>query len=314
MSKFILNTPVVLCVFRRLDTTKKVFERIREARPPKLYIISDAAREQVEGEREKVAEVRQYIEQNVDWKCEVFKNYAAVNMGCGRRIPDGINWVFESEETAIILEDDCLPENSFFQYCQEMLEYYKDDDRIMVIGGNNPFASCYKSEEDYLFSKVPFMWGWATWKRTWEQYDFDLKTFPKDKSNPIFKKIFPLKAYWVYMSEFESLYRHEFDAWDYQVMYASIMYDKLNIVPSESHVFNIGFHEEATHTFKIPRWMEQKVTPVHFPIRHRDKVVWDKEFDMGYFRKANQHGHIVKLKSMLGLNINRPIFESIRKQ
>ncbi len=314
MSEFKLTVPVVFCVFKRLDTTQKVFERIREARPQKLYIVADSARDHVAGEAEKVEAVRCYIEQHIDWDCDVYKNYAHVNMGCGRRISSGIGWVFETEEEAIVLEDDCVPEISFFQYCQEMLAHYRDDERIMMISGNNPFASCYHSEEDYLFSKVPFIWGWATWRRAWKLYDFDLKSLPENRKNSIFKKIFPLKSYWVYMAEFETLYRHEFDTWDYQLMYAGIIYDKLNIVPTESHVFNIGFQEESTHTSKPIKWLRQEVCPVSFPIQFREEIVWDEMFDKGYFVKANKHGHIVKVKQIFGLDINKSLVTVVGEQ
>lgn len=314
MGEFVFETAVVFCVFNRLDTTKKVFEKIREAKPPRLYIVSDAARDSVIGEKEIVANVRNYIEQNIDWECQVHKNYAPTNMGCGRRISSGISWVFETEEQAIILEDDCVPTQSFFRYCQEMLNYYKSDERIMMISGNNPFSKHYQSEEDYLFSKVPFIWGWATWRRAWKLYDYDLKTFPDNKRNKIFKHIFPIKAYWTYMAEFESLYRHKFDTWDYQLMYAGIIHDKLNIVPAESHVFNIGFYEESTHTSKSPKWLIQDIKEVVFPIKYRKEIKWDDQFDKQYFITANKHGIIIRIKQLLGLDVNRSIFEKKKKK
>lgn len=313
MGEFVFETAVVFCVFNRIDTTKKVFEKIREAKPPRLYIVSDAARDHVAGEKETVANVRNYIEQHIDWECQVFKNYAPANMGCGRRISSGISWVFETEEQAIILEDDCVPTQSFFRYCQEMLNYYKSDERIMMISGNNPFAKCYKSEEDYLFSKVPFIWGWATWRRAWKLYDYNLATLPDNRKNKLFKDIFPQKAYWVYMAEFESLYKHEFDTWDYQLMYAGILHDKLNIVPVESHVFNIGFYEESTHTSKSPKWLIQDVQEAHFPIKHRKEIRWDEQFDKQYFITANKHGVIVRLKQLLGMDVNKSVFDKLKK-
>ncbi len=312
MNDFVLETAVVFCVFNRLSTTKKVFEKIREAKPPRLYIICDAARESVAGEKEKVEAVRNYIEQNIDWECEVHKDYAKENMGCGKRIPDGVTRMFETEERAIILEDDCVPAASFFRYCQEMLDYYNDDERIMMISGNNPYAGCYESTEEYLFSKVPFIWGWATWRRAWKLYDFNLESFPAARHDPVFKKIFPKKAYWVYMAEFEALYRHKYDAWDYQFMYAGILNDKLSIAPAKNHVFNIGFYEESTHTNKMPEWIKQEAEEVNFPIRHRKTVEWDRDFDMGYFRKVNKHGLIVRIKQLLGLDINRSVFQGKR--
>jgi len=311
--EFVLKTPVVFCVFRNLDSTKQVFAKIREAKPEKLYIVADAARDHVAGEKEKVRAVRVYIEEHIDWPCAVYKNYAENNMGCGKRISSGLNWVFEKEEQAIIVEDDCVPEISFFQYCQEMLEHYKDDERIMMVSGNNPYSTNYRSEEDYFFSKVLFIWGWATWRRAWKLYDFDLKSLPDNRNNPIFRRVLPRKAYWVYMAEYESLYRHEFDTWDYQLMYTTILYDKLNIVPSKNYVFNIGFHEEATHTFRAPKWMKQEISPVRFPIRYRSEVRWDEEFDRSFFTTANRHGHIVKLKQMMGIDVNKSVLERFKK-
>ena len=310
---FVLKTAVVFCVFKNFDSTKQVFAKIREAKPPKLYIVADAARDRVEGEKEKVEEVRRYIEDHIDWECEVLKNYAESNMGCGRRISSGLDWVFEREEQAIIVEDDCVPELSFFQYCQEMLEYYKDDDRILMVSGNNPYSANYHGKHDYYFSKVLFIWGWATWRRAWKLYDFDLKSLPDNRKNPVFKRVLPAKAYWVYMAEFESLYRHEFDTWDYQWMYTCIVHDKYNIIPVDNYVFNIGFHEEATHTFRTPKWMKQEIRPVRFPIHFRDEVQWDEAFDRSYFKAANRHGHIVKLKQMMGIDVNKSIFERFRK-
>ena len=127
-----LKTPVVLCVFNRLDTTKKVFEKIRDARPERLYIICDAARENRPEEKEVVASVRSYIEKSVNWPCDVRKNYAESNMGCGNRISSGLTWVFSQEEQAIILEDDCVPDTTFFRYCEELLDYYRDNEEIAI--------------------------------------------------------------------------------------------------------------------------------------------------------------------------------------
>ena len=311
---FKLYTPVVFCTFNRLDTTKRVFEKIKEASPPKLYLISDCARISKPGEDDKVAAVRAYIEASVDWPCEIRKNYAQENMGCGRRISSGLSWVFEQEEQAIILEDDCVPDPTFFRYCQEMLEYYKDDDRIMMISGNNPMSGCYRVKGEYFFSKVPFVWGWATWKRAWDLYDFDLKSWPTARKDPKWHKVFPLRAYWVYMSEFDALYRHTFNIWGYQLMYAIIYQDKLAVAPSDSHVFNIGFDEEATNTKKGFKWIRQDIVPVRFPIAHIHTVEWNRDFDRFYMKKLNKHGIIVKMKDILGIDINRSIFEWMKRK
>ncbi len=316
MADFILSVPVVFCVFKRLDTTKRVFEKIREAKPQKLYIISDAPREHVNGEREKVEEVRNYIDTHVDWTCELIHHYAERNMGCGKRLSSGITWVFEREEQAIILEDDCVPDSTFFRYCQEMLDYYRDDERILLISGNNPIAQLYPTEHDYLFSNVPFIWGWATWRRAWKLYDYRIASWPENKKNPIWKKAIPVKkAYWLYTSEFDVLHSGKFDdTWSYQLMYAGVLHSMYGILPAKSHVFNIGFMEESTHTKDAPEWVNQDVAPVQFPIRHRKEVVWDREYDICYMKHAGEHGLTVRIKHLLGLDINKSVLEILKKR
>lgn len=316
MSEFKLTVPVVFCVFKRLDTTKQVFEKIREAQPEKLYIISDAPREHVAGEKEKVEEVRAYIDAHVDWDCRLVHHYADQNMGCGKRLSSGITWVFEREEQAIILEDDCVPDSTFFRYCQEMLEYYKDDERILLISGNNPIARLYQTQHDYLFSYVPFIWGWATWRRAWKLYDYRISSWPENRKNPVFKRAIPVKkAYWLYTCEFDVLNSGKFDdTWSYQFMYTGIINSMYGILPAKSHVFNIGFMEESTHTKDVPKWMSQEVEPVRFPIRHRERVEWDRDFDIRYMEHFGEHGLTVKIKHMLGFDINKSIFEVLKKK
>ena len=306
---FELTTPVVLCIFTRLDTTKQVFEKIRQARPAKLYIISDAAREGRPGEDERVREVRDYVEGSIDWPCEVHKNYAKTNMGCGRRIPDGLTWVFEQEEEAIILEDDCVPDISFFRYCQEMLEYYRDNENVFIISGNNPIAHKCSMEYDYSFSKLPLIWGWATWARTWKKYDIDIKTWPLMKKDPVWKRTFTLKTRWFITAEFDELYDHKYDAWDYQMLYAVAVNDALCVVPSNNLIFNAGFGAGSSHTADAPDWLLNEASSVDFPIRHVPVMKRNIDFDRTYMACSYKSGFTVHIKKLLGLNINKSIFE-----
>lgn len=316
MSEFKLTVPVIFCVFKRLDTAQKVFETLRRARPPKLYIVSDGARDYVDGEKEKVEAVRDYIEKSIDWDCEVFKDYAAVNMGCGRRISSGISRVFETEEEAIILEDDCVPDDTFFRYCQEMLEHYRNDNRILMIGGTNPIAQMYLTEHDYLFSHVPFMWGWATWRRAWKLYDYNIASWPSNRKSPLLREAIPVrKAYWFYSAEFDAVHMGKCnDIWDYQFMYIGIMNGMFGILPAKSLVQNVGFAEEATHTDAMPGWMNREISCMDFPIKYRQDVEWDSAFDRQYMALVAKHGAAVKLKSILGLDINTSIFDSIKRK
>ena len=151
MDTFKLTTPVAFIIFNRPDTTRIVFEEIKKAKPEKLLIIADGPRNNKPGEKERCAETRAIVE-NIDWECEVLRNYSDKNMGCKNRVASGLNWVFENVEEAIILEDDCLPDQSFFRYCQELLEKYRDDKRIMLIAGDNMLFENNKQKYSYYFS------------------------------------------------------------------------------------------------------------------------------------------------------------------
>ncbi len=299
------DVPVVFIIFNRIETTKRVFEQIKTIRPERLYIVSDGPRDGVKGENELVDNVRSYVEDNIDWECDVRKDYAQNNVGCGKRIATGLDWVFEQEEMAIILEDDCMPDLSFFEYAKELLEYYKDDKRIMLISGNNPMASFVNSKESYIFSKIPFIWGWATWKRAWKLFDYGISSWNVEKKNPVWKRIFTRKAYNYYTSEFDVLYKQNFNIWDYQLVYAVIINDMYCVIPTTNHVTNLGFDENATNTKDAPPWVEKEYSQVEWPLVHPDEVEWNEAFDHRYMDTACWNGNIVRLKSILGLDINR---------
>ena len=166
-------TPIVFLIFNRPDTTKRVFEAIRQAKPKKLLVVADGPRDDRQGEAEKCAAVRSIID-TVDWDCKVLTNYADVNLGCGLRVSSGLDWVFEQVEEAIILEDDCLPHPSFFPFCEEMLDLYRHDERIMHIAGTNSLEEWKSDVQSYHFSYTGGIWGWATWQRAWKYYHFKM--------------------------------------------------------------------------------------------------------------------------------------------
>lgn len=298
-----MNTAVAFFTFNRLDAAMQVFERIRQAQPPRLLLVSDGPRSTVEGEEEKVKSVRDYIESHIDWECEVLKNYAPSNMGCGHRISSGLDWVFSIVDEAMIIEDDCIPEDGFFRFCEEMLEHYRDDDRVMAVCGCN-MASDYDTEYDYLFTRGIHTWGWASWRRAWELFDFDMLSWPEHRKDPIWKKYLPLNARWFFTSEFEVLYRHLYDVWDYQLMYAGMINDRLMIVPCKSLVTNVGFSEEATNTKTFPQGYRIQNSEFPFPITYRDEVKWDEEFDRLFFKRVGRYGWKAKIKLFLGLDVN----------
>ena len=189
MPDFKLVIPVAFIVFNRPDKTQKVFSEIAKAKPTKLLVICDGARDNRAGELKRVKQVKQIVSQ-VDWPCEVLTNFSDVNLGCKRRVSSGLDWVFEQVNEAIILEDDCLPNQTFFRFCQEMLRRYQNDQRVGIISGTN-FRSDFRfSQDSYFFSKYVHIWGWATWKDRWALYDNKLKRWNKYKKSKSITKYF----------------------------------------------------------------------------------------------------------------------------
>lgn len=169
-----MSTPIALIIFNRPDLTIRVFSKIARAKPKTLFVIADGPRSDHPGDIKKCAEARSIIE-SVDWDCTVHKNYSDINLGCGRRLASGISWVFEKVEEAIILEDDCLPHPTFFRFCKELLERYRDDERIMQINGQNFQHKSMRTSYSYLFSYSNNCWGWATWRRAWQHFDMEMR-------------------------------------------------------------------------------------------------------------------------------------------
>lgn len=242
-----LNTPVLFLIFNRPDTTKRVFESIREAKPPRLYIAADGARESKIGEVELCSQTREIINA-VDWNCEVKTLFRDKNLGCKIAVSSAIDWFFENEEEGIILEDDCLPNQSFFMFCQSLLNYYREDKRVMHIGGCNVFNSSI-SDYDYSFINYPLIWGWATWQRAWEKYDVNMNSYPEIKKRGELKRIFPnIGTRFFWQKVFEKVIHKEVNTWDYQWSYAVLINAGLCIIPTKNSVQNIGFNDAATHT------------------------------------------------------------------
>lgn len=279
-----LDTPVVFIVFNRPDTTERVFQAIRQARPKKLMVIADGARVDKPGEAEKCAAVRAIID-GVDWDCEVLKNYSEVNLGCGLRVSSGLDWVFSLVEAAIILEDDCLPHPSFFNFCAAMLEKYRDDPQIMHITGTNPLGKWQADRQSYHFSYFGGIWGWASWRRAWQHYDFKMKSW----SNPdVREKIRQVvkERYETSCKTYREVYEGKVDTWDLQWNFARLSNFGLSIIPAVNLISNIGFGEDATHTTADPSqsYVAQLPTyPLQLPLTTRAAKVSDRDFDLRYF-------------------------------
>lgn len=277
-----LSTPVAFILFNRPDTTARVFEAIRQAQPEKLLVIADGARIDRPNEAEKCAATRSIIDR-VDWKCEVLTNYSEVNLGCKRRVSSGIDWVFSQVEAAIILEDDCLPAPSFFQFCQSLLDYYRDDDRISMISGTNLQQGQSRTPYSYYFSKHAQIWGWATWRRAWKDYDVDMKTWPECRQNNLLQSMF----YDTYEQDnwnniFDNVFAGKIDTWDYQWLYTGLSQNRLSIEPDRNLVSNIGFGEDATHTFCESPWSNMTAHDIQIT-EHPKLIIRNYEADIYTF-------------------------------
>lgn len=295
MNKFIpphpLNTAVLLLVFNRLDTTKQVFEAIRQAKPPRLYVAADGARATKDGEDEKIKAVRDYITSNIDWECEVKALFREQNLGCKMAVSGAIDWFFENEEMGIILEDDCLPSQSFFWFCEELLERYKDDMRIGQISG---FNYGYKNKDlnyDYFFSKYPMIWGWATWKNRWNNYSLRLDDFEEIKQNKQLELIFSKKELKKRLNIFKNVKDGLIDTWDYQWSFTLYKNSQFTIIPKYNYILNLGFGDDSTHTTGKNPYVNLKLENIDSIKKHPNYIVQFKDL----YEKINSSKTIMKI-------------------
>lgn len=269
-----LEASVALFLFNRPETTKRVFEAIRQARPRRLFVIADGPRAGVEGEAEKCRLAREAI-QTIDWPCRVETNFSDVNLGCGRRMSSGIAWVFERTPEAIFLEDDCLPSKGFFGFCTSLLERYRDDDRIGMISGDNFLPADLPCPDSYYYSRYVHVWGWASWRRAWKSYDFPLSTLHTAESRNFFVDQFEFPEVGHYFRDkLVEISEGRLDTWDFQVSYSFLANSLLAVMPSRNLVSNIGFGPAATHTFDETSTMSRLAAhePDH-PLRHPPFII-----------------------------------------
>jgi hypothetical protein len=279
-----LNTAVLFLIFNRLDTTKKVFAAIRQAKPPRLYISADGPRSSKEGEAEKVRTVRNYVLSNIDWDCEVKTLFREKNLGCKIGVSEGISWFFENEEEGIILEDDVLPIPSFFPYCEELLEHYRHSENIALISGLNPISDYIQNNDSYFLSYYKFIWGWASWRRVWQQIDIPMKTWPAWRDKGGLKQIFPddplTEIY--FRNIFDSTYKGIIDTWDYPFTISCWINNMHGIISTNNQIINLGYGDDnATNTQgNAPECLlSSPPIPIIFPLKHPIKLDVSTEID-----------------------------------
>jgi hypothetical protein len=293
-----MKTPVALLIFNRPDTTERVFAEVARARPHKFFVVADGPRPNRPQDVEKCAAARAIIER-VDWECDVFKNYSDVNLGCGRRPATGISWVFEQVEEAIILEDDCVPHPTFFRFCEELLERYHANNRVMMIAGSNHWFGQRQTAYSYHFSRHMWNWGWATWRRAWQHYDIEIKRWPELRSTSWLRDILGHPSaveYWQKIFDKAYAARGNVDYWDYQWTFMCWAQNGLCVFPNTNVISNIGLGEDATHTKKATFVSNLPLSQIKFPLEHPPYVVQDREIDDFLARQYIEH-RVVKQTS-----------------
>jgi hypothetical protein len=210
----------------------------------------------------------------------VLRNYADTNLGCRRRVSSGLDWVFETVDEAIILEDDCLPHATFFPYCQELLVRYRDDERVMMISGDNFQAGPPRTGYSYYFSRYPHVWGWASWRRAWRHYDAKMSLWPMVREGGWLLDVLQNRRsadYW--SAVFERVSQNQLDTWDYQLSFACFCQNGLSVIPRRNLVSNIGFHADSTHTRGDSPLADLPVEAMHFPLQHPPCMISDSRAD-----------------------------------
>ena len=276
---FELRTPILFLLFNRPDTTQKVFNEIRKAKPKQLFVAADGPRENEENDIEKCRATKDIINQ-VDWDCEVKTLFREKNLGLKIGISSAIDWFFENVEEGIILEHDCVPHPTFFQFCQELLEKYREDERIFVITGDNFLFGHKRTDYSYYFSRYVHCWGWATWRRAWLHYDGEIKIWPEIKNGNWLKDVVgSAGAVRWWSNRFQHAYENKIAAWDYLWVFSCWMQNGLTITPNVNLISNIGFGPEATHTKSKSRIMNMETTAMDLPLRHPPFVIIDTQAD-----------------------------------
>jgi hypothetical protein len=284
MNDYRCKSPVALLVFNRPDETRVVFEQIRKSAPRRLLVVSDGPRPGVPADVENCRRVRELIQEGVDWDCELLTNYSAAHMGCKLRVSSGLDWVFELNDRAIVLEDDCVPAMSFFRYCDELLESFSNDSRIMQICGTNVSQDTTSKEYSFYFSKFGPIWGWASWRRAWKFYDVSMREWPKIVADKIYENFWEFPGEAAFRLEiYEEVYRGHVDTWDLQWGFTKFINSGLSIVPSKNLIRNIGYGDNATHTKTTGSPAANLITEdLEFPLRHFPFVVRKRSVDLDF--------------------------------
>lgn len=273
-----LTTPVVFLVFNRPDCTARSLAAIRAARPARLYVVADGPRADRPADAARCAEVRALVERGVDWPCEVVRDYAPANLGLARRVASGLDAVFAREQEAIILEDDCIPDPTFFPFCAELLARYRGNEQVAQITGCSFQAPGQAWPASYYFSRYPHCWGWATWRRAWRHYDPTMGSW-REFGGSIFRWMESAaeRRYWNH--SFAATAAGRIDSWAYRWTASLWSQSRLCLTPYRNLISNVGFSPDATHTQETTPLAGLPVTPMAFPLVHPGSPACDTVAD-----------------------------------
>ncbi len=279
-----IQTPVLLVIFKRPQLTRRAIRAIAAARPATLLIAADGPRGDFEAA---LCEEARAVISEVDWPCTVITNFSDTNLGCGVRMHTAITWAFTLSEEVIILEDDCVPNPSFFSFCEELLAYYRTDERVMHVSGNNFVGSKSLNPYSYYFSKYTHAWGWATWRRAWQHFDWSMRQWPELRDAGLLETCCrdPYERD-LWRSTFDQMHQGAPDVWDYQWNFACWSQSGLVVIPSVNLVSNIGFGDDATHTksesgvLSLPTFAMDEIHHPPFVVRDEsaDAITYDRNF------------------------------------
>ena len=280
------DVPVVLLVYNRPQFTASALAPLRSIRPRRLLIVADGPKSNRADDERRCREVAEILD-TIDWPCQIDVNRAAANLGCRKRVQTGLDWVFETVDRAIIVEDDCVLDPSFFPFSRELLDRYEGNERVHVIGASNGQLGFKTGPDSYYFTRYPMIWGWATWRRTWKIYDRDIDAWPGLKAESWLNSFFddPLAAeYWAH--NFDRI-RQGFDTWDYSLIFSSWKANGVSICPRTNLVTNIGWGPDSTHT-NDPQsvYANMPLEPLTFSLKHPADIAVRRDLDARVERLA----------------------------
>lgn len=271
---------VLIIAFNRPGLLKKLIKKLSQIKPKKIYFACDGPRIEYHDDKEKCNLINKLIDSGIDWDCKIFKKTHAKNIGVKKNINSAIDWFFSNEEMGIILEDDCEFSISFFKFCEELLIRYKNNSKIKIISGNY-YHSNIVEDNSYYFSRCPGTHGWATWKRTWDENDKEMKSWRGKLEYFWLVKFFKfnfVKAHYFYKKFIDS-YNGVINSWDYQLLLSIWKNNGLIIRPYKSLCKHIGWGNDATHSKRADQHPDVITKEISFPLFHPEKIIINDRLD-----------------------------------